>query len=142
MRHWKIGAVAVIVLAACGIAIFALQIVRFGGHVPMPARNASPERVVRTYIDALNKHDCATAVALWSDPSTPSIWCDQVSSVKARVLGQFSEASPASQRDGSVDVTVDWRPFHNDGSLPPKFGWKFLLRNSAAGWRIYDEGQG
>ena len=135
-------AVAVLVVGLLVVANYFLQIVRLSGHVPMPAASASPVEVVRSYLDALNKHDCSTAVALWTTRETPSSWCDDVSEITAEVVGTSKEGNPATQRDVSVQINVRWRPFHDDGTLPSNFGWTFLMKRLPTGWRIYDSGQG
>lgn len=142
MIRWKPAAIAVLVVVLLAVANYFLEIVRIGGHVAMPASSASPTQVVRSYIDALNRHDCSTAVALWTTPATPSSWCDNVSSISATILGVRSEANPRTQSGVDVQISVHWRPFHDDGTLPPTFGWTYLMTRLPAGWRIYDNGQG
>lgn len=134
-----------VVLAIVGV-LFGLQIVRFSGHVAMPPASAEAPDVVDAYVTALDAHDCATAVSLWAEPDNPAHdWCDDVSAI--RQADPAHEAKPMSLTKGEQQVVtgldVRWRPFHDDHTLPKSpFGWVFVLRHTAVGWRIVDQGQG
>lgn len=107
------------------------------------------------YLDALNAHDCATAKALMTADAEDSAksWCQDVGSLTSvDVHDHFTERPEASGHSApdevaNVPVTFDlnWRPFHNDGSMAEGATiWGYLLvRDSGdSPWRIFDQGTG
>lgn len=116
-----LGLAAIIV----AVAIY-LMVTMTSKDVDMPRDDASPTQVVAAYMEALDAHDCDTAMALRTDGSrdVASTWCGKVAGMTdARVVGQHSEAPEASGRTApdevmNVRVTFDlgWRMFRNDGS--------------------------
>lgn len=138
---------AVLVWAACdqGVVVIGRR------HVAMPPDTASPAEVVAAYLAALDAHDCATARRLSRDGSA-DLWCrDVLHLTHVRISSPFAEDPSWSGRQGGqvVDVPaafdLDWRLFHDDGTVPEgPMTWSYLVeRDSDAGpWRIGDEGEG
>ena len=124
------------------------------GDVAVPPRDATPEQVVTAYLDALNAHDCDTAAALTvAGAEGGARWCRDVASLKnVDVRDHFMEvpeysghSAPDEVAHVPVSFDVDWRPFHNDGSMGEgATTWGYLLvRGSVdAPWRIFDQGVG
>jgi len=89
------------------------RVFAFGGHhVQLPPVDASPKRVVTTYIDALNGHDCETARRLWVANAPvvmpPDVW---VSHPRAEIGVLVQERGEADEREvGSVRATARTRP--------------------------------
>ncbi|WP_062201441.1 hypothetical protein [Demequina salsinemoris] len=123
--------------------------------VAMPADDASAEAVVQAYLEALNGHDCDTAAALADADfaSTALQWCDAVAGLDDIDVSQATEEDPfwsglpsdVETVSVAVEFDLDWRLFHDDGSMPEGHTvWGYLLsRDSAdAPWRIYDNGLG
>lgn len=141
----KTIAVIIGVLALLIGVAYSLQILRISGHVAMPPPNASAIQVVKTYVKALNEHDCDTAAALWvpSERSEGSRWCSDVEHVSATNLKQESVPFGPQITTVSAFLSVDQRLFFGDDSLPSNpFGWSFTLSHRPEGWRIGGEGQG
>jgi hypothetical protein len=148
--------VAVLVMVVAATAAYLLLPPRQTGDVAVPPRDANPEQVVTAYLDALNAHDCDTAAALTTaDPedSSAKLWCEDVASLKnVDIQDHFSEqpnlsGHSAPEEVANVPVTFDlnWRLFHNDGSMDEgATSWGYLLvRDSAdSPWRIFDQGVG
>jgi hypothetical protein len=123
--------------------------------VAVPAQKATPEQVVRAYLAALNAHDCSAARAMSIEDAKDStkVWCRDVASLAdVTVKDHFAERPSWSGHPASVqvarvpvDFNLDWRPFHNDGSLAEgKTAWGYLLERPStdAPWRIFDQGTG
>ena len=124
-------------------------------HVAVPAPDATPEQVVTAFVDALNAHDCQTAEALMTTGSKTEAraWCEDVASLMdVDVRDHLTEDPQATGHSSAEEVAnvpvtfnLNWRPFHNDGSMDPgATRWGYLLvRDSAhAPWRIFDQGVG
>jgi hypothetical protein len=123
--------------------------------VAVPAPTATPEKVVKTYLDALNAHDCDTAVSLMTESAKDSAksWCEDVASLTdIDVSDHFTESpkdsghsAPSEVANVPVTFHLNWRPFHDDGSMGEgATAWGYLLvRDSTdAPWRIFDQGTG
>jgi hypothetical protein len=140
----------VAVLAMVGYVYLSGRQIR---DVPMPAGNASPEDVVRTYLDALSAHDCVTAESLMT-PGTRSLsWCHDVAT-----LGNVQVRRPVTQQPQTLGIaptsqvvvvpvifTLEWRLFHRNGFIGQgATDWRYsLVRSSARGpWRIFQQGAG
>jgi hypothetical protein len=145
----------VVVITLCAIVANVLLPPRQSEDVAVPAQDATPEQVVATYLDALNAHDCDTAEAVWTGEERDSTasWCDDVASLTNIDIGDPGKERPrrsgqsTSEEAVGVGVTfdLDWRLFHDDGSMPEgDTVWGYLLvRDSPdAPWRIFSEGVG
>lgn len=150
----RLTALVVAALIAA-IAAYWLLPARQTGDVGVPPREADPEQVVSAYLDALNAHDCDTAKALTTSHAKDSaeMWCEEVASLMDVDVHDHRMESPeytghsAPEEVANVGVRFDlnWRPFHNDSSLPEgSTTWGYLLvRDSAdSPWRIFGEGKG
>lgn len=121
----------------------------------MPPDTAAPEVVVRTYLAAMNAHDCHTAEALSTGNGVQEthLWCDDLGSLGNVTVHQHLRENPrwsglpASDEVMNVPVDFDlrWRAFHDDGSLaegPTPWGYLLVRHNAEQPWRIFDQGQG
>jgi hypothetical protein len=121
--------------------------------VPMPAANASPEDVVRTYLEAVGAHDCGTAESLMTRGTRTLSWCHDVATLSnVKVRAHLAEqprvfGQPPNRQVVVVPVvfTLEWRLFHRKsfigGGATP---WRYsLVRSSSGGpWRIFNQGAG
>lgn len=146
---------SVLVLVVGATAAFVVLPPRQTSDVAVPPPGATPQRVVAAYLKALNAHDCDTAEALTTQSAKDSAmsWCTDVASLSGvRVRDHFAErpewsGGSASEQVSDVPVTFDlnWRLFHNDGSMDEgATTWGYLLVRDAADspWRIFDQGTG
>lgn len=127
---------------------------RQSDEVAMPARDASPEDVVTTFLDALNAHDCATAQRLTVEGAADAAheWCQDVADLSDIDVSDHRAEDPkhtghaAPDEVVSVPVTFDlnWRLLHRDPSMeegPTTWGY-LLIRRPGSPWRIFDQGLG
>ena len=138
----------VVVVALVGAGRFAVWLTgRQTAEVAMPSADARPDEVVRTYLEALDAHDCGTAVALRStrqdSRQLARIWCREVHHLRA------VEVEPAVVTTGEVEVVtrydLSYRPFtHVDWPSAGHRVWTYALERASpsAPWRITDEYEG
>jgi len=153
----RLAVLVIVVLAAASMVTVLLPLLppRQTAAVPLPAPSASPETVVRTYLAALNAHDCTTATELWAGDQRDiaGSWCTGVAELTGISLGAPSTEPPGNssnhpdQSVTEVPVTFDlrWRRWHGDPSLPEgRTTWGYLLAQDAqtSAWRIVDNGTG
>jgi len=144
----------VVVVVAATVAYFLLPPLQTA-DVAVPPSDATPERVITAYLDALNAHDCGTAEALMTAKaeSQAASWCEDVANLKnVDVHDHFMErpqgsghSAPKEVAQVPVNFDLNWRLFHNDGSMDEgATTWGYLLvRDSPdAPWRIFDQGVG
>ena len=120
------------------------------GHESMPAADASPQLVVRTYLAALDVHDCDTADALWTgrNREEAALWCDNVADIShVRTSAPAAGAAGHLRLDTYVPTNFDlnWRLFHDDGSMeqgPTSWGYDLQRASPDAPWRITGQGVG
>jgi hypothetical protein len=148
MRPLRVGlatvtASAAVVLAGCA-----------GGSsepVTIPGAEASPARVVRAYVAALNAHDDQAVRRLSTTPESAA-WLDDVKQISnLKVTGVSpekpqwsSEPAGTEVRQVGVRFDVDWGPF-SDGSMENGHTvWGYgLKRDASTGrWVIFNEGVG
>lgn len=113
-------------------------------HVPMPPDDASPERVVQAYADAVHAEDCATAEALVEHGKS---WCGHIDITALTVTDRTQERKQTESGNGPMieRVWVKLTTRGGDVSLPDgDHLWSYLLdRGGPSGtWRIYDQGMG
>ena len=145
----------VLVLGVAATVAYLLLPPRQTSDVAVPAPDATPEQVVTAYLKALNAHDCDTAEAVMTEGAKDSAksWCEDVASLTGvGVRDHFTErpkdsghSAPEEVANVPVAFTLNWRPFHNDGSMDEgATTWGYLLvRDSAdSPWRIFDQGTG
>jgi hypothetical protein len=136
-------------------AVYLLLPPRPTREVAVPADNATPEQVVRAYLDALDAHDCRTAEALVTAGTgdTAKTWCADVAHltdvhIEEHVRQRPEDSGiPANAEVVYVPVSfnVSWRRFHNDGSMDEgATTWGYLLTHPSSNspWRIFDQGVG
>lgn len=146
------GVIVVVLLAAAAYFLLPPWETR---DVAMPPSDASPAQVVKTYLDALDSHDCGTARALTAASASDEVgwWCDNLSSVRDVVVRKpFTDNPGATRKDPSARVVnvpvffdLRWRATVSDVDVADIIpGWGYLLkRNSPDGpWRIFDQGLG
>lgn len=154
-RHRAALALGVAVLLVGAAVGYVLLPPRQSRDVPEPGGGASPEQVVAAYLEALDAHDCATAEAVWTggEQKSAGAWCDDVASLTNIEIGRaFAErpqwsghAAPEEVINVGVTFDLDWRLFHDDGTVPQgdTFWGYLLVRDSPnAPWRIFSQGVG
>lgn len=119
--------VGVVVLIVVGVVAYLLLPPRQSDDVAVPANDTTPEQVVTAYLDALNAHDCDTAEAVMTSDAQDSatMWCSKVASLTdVDVRDHFTErpedsghSAPEEVVNVPVTFDLDWRLFHNDGSM-------------------------
>lgn len=146
-KLWLLASGAAFIALALAVASLLLP-PRETEDVPLPSDSATPEEVVATYLRAVDAHDCATAQALTTSDARDIAtgWCREVADLADIEVG---DALPDSRRRGTTDVEVsfdlDWRLFHDDGSLPEgptTWGYILVRRTPDGPWRITDQGTG
>ncbi|GIG62560.1 hypothetical protein Lfu02_69320 [Longispora fulva] len=144
-RRWLVGAAVLIAVAGAvvGIRVFypgQWSCVVGAGHVPVPADDAGPDVVVRTYLRALSAHDRSTAQELYpggvdgKSCNIRSIQDVRVAAVsvtedRVRVTAQYTQTSFDEAESGSADGPVG-RNYYLDRT------------RDRGTWRIVDAGQG
>ncbi|MCW2856151.1 MAG: hypothetical protein JWR52_1766 [Marmoricola sp.] len=151
LRWTGASALGLIVIVVGATLIYVWLTGRQTRDVAMPSQQATPEQVVTAYLDALNAHDCKVAQSLYT-PSWQADgrrWCEDVQHLgQVRVHQAIQEpgSSTATQLvDVAVSFDLNWRPFHDDGSMPEgPTGWGYILTRASARapWRISDQGVG
>jgi hypothetical protein len=109
--------------------------------VPMPPSDATPARVLTTYLQALRAGDCPTARALGTSTFVPGNGelCGHLT-VKANTpLG-----TPAERGDGEVIFSTVLTTDGGDDSMPDgDHIWFYSLKRQPAGmWRLIAGGSG
>ncbi|HWV75767.1 MAG TPA: hypothetical protein VN027_00520 [Isoptericola sp.] len=142
-RRWVALAVIAVVGAGATAGAAALAPPRQTADVPVPPADASPEQVVRAYLEAVSAHDCETAAALSAAGDAGDHLCGATRSL------EIIEVVPAPQLSGpttaavNTDFEVAWRPFAEGGDVPEEgWGWTYYLALGPEGWRIVDAGAG
>lgn len=112
---------------------------------PTPPDDATPEQVVRAYVDAVQAGDCDAARALVEDEGQS--WCGNVDITAMTVTSTTQERKATETGDGPMiqRVWVDLTTSGGDGSLPDGDQmWSYLLERTGSNgaWRIYDQGMG
>lgn len=158
-RRWAVVAAAVVgaVLAAGGAAVVVHHVQTAATVRRLAPPSASSEQVLRVYLRAAVAHDCALTEALtaadapqtpgaaWCGQRRPTAWWDDHPDMLAYRNVRAAERIPADERGGvaeeciPVDVTETNMTGDDPGVLP---GWEFCFRQTADGWRLYDEGYG
>jgi hypothetical protein len=123
--------------------------------VPSPPADASPEQVVRAYLEALNAHDCATAEEVMAEgsESVADDWCRDLAHLTHIRVGQNSVENPqwlgfprgTDEEFVSVPVSfdLDWRLLHSDGTMsqgPTSWGYVLFRDGPDHPWLIFDQG--
>ncbi|WP_395696278.1 DUF4829 domain-containing protein [Nocardioides sp.] len=153
-RLLALGA-SVLVLVVTAAVAYLLLPPRQTGDVAVPAPSASPDQVVTVYLDAVNAHDCDTARAVMTEGAEDGAtsWCEDVASltdvdVSDHVMERPQDSghsAPEEVANVPVSFDLNWRPFHDDVSMPEgATTWGFLLVRESADspWRIFDQGTG
>ena len=152
LRSAPVIGIAVVLAVLIAWVVYALVFTHQEREVAVPRDDASPEKVVTAFIDALNAHDCETASQLEATGvDIAKGWCEDVAGLSdLRTSKPFREESQeyghdASQQVVHVGVTfdLDWRWLRSDGSMPEgPTAWGYLLERTSddAPWRISDQG--
>jgi hypothetical protein len=156
-RRQPVVALAVAVLVAAVLGAVYLLGYRLNvqtGSVPVPSAAASPDDVVRSYVEAYNHRDFDTTKAIY--PSGQSAFS------RYRAMGTMrdlriiqSRATPEADLSGTskagysydrVEVTVDYSGLTGSGLAydDGPNGWTYWLERSTASepWTITDHGNG
>ena len=154
-RRFVALVVGILVAIVGGLVGYLLLPPRQSGDVAVPARTASPEQVVTTYLDALNAHDCGTAEAVMTNGAKDSakLWCDEVARLTdVRVHQHFKERPNVTGHSAPEEVVgvpvafiLEWRPLHDDGSMAEgatTWGYWLVRDSPHSPWRIFDQGTG
>lgn len=160
MRRRRRGAVALIsVLAAAaavpaGIRILSpeswgcvLGAVSFTS-VDVPPDDATPEDVVRTYLQALDARDAGTAAELYPPPNGQGSWACNVRTIDDVGITADGSGDAAQAGNGMVRLTAAFTVHRFDESAAGEDNgpvWRsYELRRQGEGgpWRIVTAGQG
>lgn len=132
--------VVALLLATLTCMAYRYVTVQQTGDVAVPPTDASPEDVVRAYVEALDVHDCDTARELNPDQS----WCEDVESMELVEIRPIHSVR-ARHVELPVKLEFEWRPFYFDVSMTDgRISWGFILDRDSRGepWRIVDQGVG
>jgi hypothetical protein len=138
-RRWIVAGGVVVALA--GVVLLVL---RYQAPLPqtrdvaVPPDDASPDQVVRAYVDALDAHDCETAAMLRVGHDVGD-FCRNLRSVS--LDGTSPGRIPRAEdlvTEVEIDADFEWRVFKVDPSLRGQTIWGFSLERAApdAPWRI------
>lgn len=120
--------------------------------VPMPPFDATPEQVVRTYLEAQQARDCRTYQALRAPTMQPSLEpgeCEFLNLTDFRVVrsqpdkrGHYHDEHP--QHDRIYVELVIGRGAEDHGFHRGENQWSYYLDRSGRGapWRIFAQGMG
>jgi hypothetical protein len=132
-------ALGLLLLGACGS----------GGEVAMPPDDASPQEVVRTYVEAINEGDVDTARQLLTPQRAKNVgaqadsFFDNVNSItKLELLPERPEFGSDYKFAVKIPVTFDLDQKEEMSMPDGPTDWGYLLGRNATNepWRIYDEG--
>lgn len=123
--------------------------------VPMPRSDAGPEQVVRSYVDALDAHDCDRAASLtsrgWAEHARE--WCRDLRSISDLRIGDAAPEDPET-----AGLPTSWEVLHlpvtlrlthrlgrgdrtrDTGDEPSMWGYRLARPNADSPWRIVGEG--
>jgi hypothetical protein len=110
--------------------------------VPVPPAAASPGQVARAYLRAAFTGDCKLTAELTLSHTWN--WCDDPKLLDYRSV-QSPDHVPASEvgRDEECVPFQMYTHGSSDGSMPTGWQpWSLCFVKTAAGWRVYDQGQG
>ena len=156
MRTWP--AVVLVLAALLAVTATAARVVLppvQTRHVALPAADAGPREVVRTYLAAIDAHDCATAESL-AEPGLVDdarTWCEDAAGLDELQVGAGHRERPQWSGHAGTDQVADvgvafglrWRAFHGDASMPSGrtvWGYQLVRHAPGAPWRISDQGVG
>jgi hypothetical protein len=109
---------------------------------PVPSAAGSPGQVAREYLRAAVTANCKLTAEL-TLPHTWN-WCGDPRLLDYRSVGSPDDV-PASEA-GRDEECVPFEMHANgssDGSMPVGWSpWELCFTQTAAGWRLYDQGQG
>jgi len=128
------------VLGVSAIALMGLTGCSSSAHVP-PA-SASVAEVAKVYLDAAKSGDCTTTKALTQDRTFA--WCDNPKLLSYKILGKpvkypETNGTPATVAVNTSLTSKGTDEQENFNGIKP---WTFYFVKGAAGWRLYDQGQG
>ncbi|MEU2201831.1 hypothetical protein [Isoptericola sp. NPDC019482] len=127
----------VVVVVALGVAQI-LPLPRTA-DVAVPPADTTAEEVVRAHLEAIDAHDCGTALEL----AAPSFATTTESMCRDAASLTTTDLQTVGTGQVFADFDVDWRFLAEDVSIPEGgFGWTYYLDRGADGWRIEDAGNG
>jgi len=149
-RRAAVLIIVLIVITTAGAWVFGYRLNIQTATVPIPAANASPETVVRTYVRAYNHRDFDTLAALY--PGERRFYQAE----RHRMLGKMSNLKiVGSHRDTSygrhsplwaIDVELNYTGIRGSDIAyqPGPNAWTYDLDRSGPNhaWRIADHGVG
>lgn len=100
----------------------------------VPPATAPMSTVAGTYMAAAKSHDCGLTRVLTSSNTTS--WCDTPRLLSYRLLGRTGPDGECMAYEITIDAGSDVPP--EGGSK----GWSMCFRQTKAGWRLWDQGQG
>lgn len=128
-RRWLAGTLVAVALAV-GLVVWAAP----REQVPVPGRDATPEQVVRAYIEAVNARDFDTADAI--DARTESHW-----GRFSRPMQTHAVRKVKSLHEGRAVHVVFTADFDGgDGTVEDGPWGYYLQRGSDGRWHITDAG--
>lgn len=157
LTNWRrpvILLAGVLVLLLVGAVVYFLLPPRQTRSIALPPDDATPEQVVRAYLDAMDAHDCTRAASLTTDDMEERRWCEDLRGVSVFKISPPYEEKPKwsgrSPEEQVVSVPVNfelswrWRPFNFDPTMDGVTTWGYLLvrTSSDTPWRIFSQGVG
>ena len=144
-RTWRWVALALIAVVGAVVVVSAAALLppRQTADVSVPPADATPEQVVRAYLEAVSAHDCETASALSAGGGTADHLCSATRSLEIIEVVPAPQLSDPTTAAVNTDFEVAWRPFAEGGDVPEDgWGWTYYLALGPEGWRIVDAGAG
>ena len=108
-----------------------------GGHSaggPVPGADATLSSTAHTYMEAAKDDDCGMTRALTTSHTTA--WCDGPRLLAYTLLGRSGDDGQCRSYSITTDTGLDGT---DEGGTEP---WSFCYRQTNAGWRLWDQGQG
>lgn len=119
------------------VAAFALVNLPSGSPVPrgpVPGADATLSSTAHTYMEAAKHNDCGMTRALTTSNTTA--WCDGPRLLSYTLLGRTGDDGACMSYSITTDTGLDGT---EQGGTK---GWSFCYRQTKAGWRLWDQGEG
>lgn len=101
---------------------------------PVPGAGATLSSTAHTYMEAAKHNDCGMTRALTTSNTTA--WCDGPRLLSYTFLGRSGDDGQCMGYSITTDTGLDGT---DQGGTE---GWSFCYRQTKAGWRLWDQGQG
>ncbi|MGN6760572.1 MAG: hypothetical protein ACTHJI_04480 [Leifsonia sp.] len=138
--RWKAPLIALaIVFGLCGMLAGGLALLSTPSAAPVPrgpvpGAGATLSSTAHTYMEAAKHNDCGMTRALTT--SNTRAWCDGPRLLSYTFLGRSGDDGQCMGYSITTDTGLDGT---DQGRTE---GWSFCYRQTKAGWRLWDQGQG